>query len=91
MIDIGKNRTLSPLGLAAALSVAMIVVFVACALVELVAPGLRVTHAWVTLFTAVLVTTPQAWLEGVFFSLLFGIVVGSVVAVVHNAIAARGL
>lgn len=91
MIDIGKNRTLSLLGSAIALSLALIVLFVICALAELVAPGLQVTHAWVSLFTLAPIASPQAWLEGLFFSLAFGIVAGSIFAAVHNGVAARGL
>lgn len=91
MIDIGKNRTLSLLGSALALSLVLIALFVICALAELLAPGLRVTHAWVGLFTLAPVTSPLAWLEGIFFSLAAGIVAGSIFAAVHNAVAARGL
>ena len=91
MIDIGKNRTLSLLGSAIALSLVLIVLFVICALTELAAPGLQVTHAWVGLFTLSPVGSPQAWLEGIFFSLAAGILGGSIFASVHNAVAARGL
>ena len=91
MIDIPKNRTLSLLGSAVALSVVLIVVFVACAIVAVVVPGLQFAHAWITLFTLAPVSTPQAWLEGLFFSLALGVVAGSIYAAVHNAIAARGL
>ena len=91
MIDIPKNRTLSLLGSAMALSVALVVLFAICALVAIVAPGLQAPHAWVGLFTLAPVTSPQAWVEGLFFSVAFGIVAGSIFASVHNAVAARGL
>jgi hypothetical protein len=91
MIDIGKNRTLSLLGSAAALSVALVIVFVVCAITALVAPGIQFAHAWIGLFTVAPVPSPQAWLEGLFFSLALGIVAGSIYAAVHNAVAARGL
>ncbi len=91
MTDIANRRTLSPLGLAVAAGVALIVLFVLCALVGLLFPGLQATHAWVALFTLAAVTSPQAWLEGIFFSLAFGILTGTIVAAVHNAVAARGL
>ncbi|WP_332689214.1 hypothetical protein [Devosia sp.] len=91
MTDIANRRTLSMLGLAIAASVALIVLFVLCALVGVLFPNLQATHAWVGLFTLAPLTSPQAWLEGIFFSLAFGIVIGSIVAAVHNAIAARGL
>ena len=45
MIEIPKNRTLSLLGSAMALSVALVVLFAICALVAIVAPGLQAPHA----------------------------------------------
>lgn len=91
MTDIATRRTLSPPGLAIAASVALIVLFVLCALVGLLFPSLQATHAWVALFTLAPVASAQAWFEGIFFSLVFGVVTGSIVAAVHNAVAARGL
>ncbi|MDF2982534.1 MAG: hypothetical protein K0Q69_2306 [Devosia sp.] len=88
---IATRRTMSTLGLAVAASVALIVLFVTCALVGVLFPDLQATHAWVGLFTLAPVTSPQAWLEGIFFSLAFGILTGSIIAAVHNAVAARGL
>ncbi len=91
MIDIGKNRTLSLLGTTIAMSLAFMALFAVCAIGQLIAPGVQATHAWVGLFTLAPVTSPQAWLEGLFFSLVFGIVTGSILAGVHNGVAARGL
>jgi hypothetical protein len=91
MTDLAGQQALSVRGLSLALGVALIVLFVLCALVELLLPGLPATHAWIGLFTLAPVTSPQAWLEGVFYSLVFGIVTGAVVAAVHNAVAVRGL
>lgn len=91
MTDIVSRRTLSILGLATAAGLALALLFVLCALVGVLFPDLQATHAWVALFTLAPVTSPQAWFEGTFFSLIFGIFVGSIVAAVHNAVAARGL
>jgi hypothetical protein len=91
MINLTAKRTLSVLGLTISVSVALIVLFVLCAIAGLVFPDVQATHAWVTLFTLAPVSSPQAWMEGTFFSLAFGVVVGSIVATVHNAVAARGL
>lgn len=91
MTNIAAYRTLSVLASAIALSLALIALFVICAIVQFFAPGLQATHAWVSLFTLAPVTSPQAWLEGIFFSLAFGIVAGSIFAAVHNAVAARGV
>ena len=91
MTNLATRRTLSTLGLGIAASVALIVLFVVCALAGLAFPNLQATHAWVGLFTLSPVTSPQAWLEGIFFSLIFGFLAGSIVAATHNAVAARGL
>ncbi|MBN9345823.1 MAG: hypothetical protein J0I48_06380 [Devosia sp.] len=91
MTNMERYRTLSILGAAVALSLAMVVLFVACGLVELLGGSLQVTHAWVSLFTLSSIGSPQAWLEGLFFSVAFGILTGSIFASVHNAVAARGL
>jgi hypothetical protein len=90
MTDLINARILSVRGLSVAVGAALVVLFVLCALVELLLPGLPATHAWIGLFTLAPVTSPRAWIEGVFYSLIFGIVTGAIVAVVHNAIAERG-
>lgn len=91
MTNLIERRTLSLLGSSIAAGLALVVLFLLCALTALVAPGVQATHAWVSLFTLAPVTSPQAWVEGSFFSLVFGGIVGSVFAAVHNAISARGL
>ncbi|ODT17520.1 MAG: hypothetical protein ABS35_25650 [Kaistia sp. SCN 65-12] len=91
MTNLIERRTLSLLGCSIAAGVALIVLFWLCAFTQLVAPGIQATHAWVGLFTLAPVTSPQAWLEGTFFSLVFGSIAGSIFSTVHNAISARGL
>lgn len=91
MTNMAAYRTLSPLASAIALSIALIVLFVICGIIQLVAPTLQATHAWVGLFTLAPISSPQAWMEGIFFSVAFGTVGGSIFAAVHNAVAARGL
>ena len=60
MINLTAKRTLSVLGLTISVSVALIVLFVLCALAGLVFPDVQATHAWVTLFTLAPVSSPQA-------------------------------
>ena len=91
MSELSRSRLLSPLGSAVALSLALVVLFAVCAVAELIAPGLQVTHAWVSLFTLFPVTSPQAWLEGLFYSVIMGIVAGGIFATAHNAVSKRGL
>lgn len=91
MIDIVRNRTLSLLGSAMAFSLTLVVLFAGCAIISVLLPDLRFAHAWIGLFTTAPANSPQAWLEGLFFSFAVGIVAGSIFAAVHNAVAARGL
>ena len=71
-----SNETLSPAATAVGFSVALIVLFVVCALAQLVAPGLQASHAWVGLFTTAPVMSLQAWIEGLVFSVVFGALYG---------------
>jgi S1-C subfamily serine protease len=84
-MDNRSSQTLSPSAAAVGLSVALIVLFVLCALAELVAPGLRVAHAWVGLFTTAPVQSLQAWIEGLVFSVVFGAIAGAVFALGYSA------
>lgn len=80
-----SNETLSPSAAAVGLSVALIVLFVVCALAQLVAPGLQAAHAWVGLFTTAPVQSLQAWIEGLIFSVVFGAIAGTVFVLGYNA------
>ena len=84
-----SNRTLSPTAAAVGLSAALIVLFVVCALAQLVAPGLQASHAWVGLFTTAPVLSLQAWIEGIVFSVVFGAIAGTIFVLVYNAVIAR--
>jgi hypothetical protein len=80
-----SHETLSVNAAAVGLSVALLVLFVVCAVVQLVAPGLQAAHAWVGLFTTAPVLSFQAWIEGIVFSFVFGAIAGSVFTLVYNA------
>jgi hypothetical protein len=84
-----SNETLSPAAAAVGFSVALIVLFVVCALAQLVAPGLQASHAWVGLFTTAPVLSLQAWIEGIVFSVVFGAIAGTVFVLAYNAVIAR--
>ena len=84
-----SNETLSPNAAAVGLSVALIVLFVVCALAQLIAPGLQATHAWVGLFTTAPVLSLQAWIEGIVFSVVFGAIAGTIFVLAYNAVIAR--
>ena len=80
-----SNETLSPTAAAIGLSVALIVLFVLCALVRIVAPGLQAAHAWVGLFTTAPVQSLQAWIEELVFSVVFGAIGGTIFVFGYNA------
>ena len=82
---IHPTARLSPLAAAFGLAVALIILFVICAIVQALAPGLQATHAWIGLFTAAEPQSVRAWAEGLFFSALFGAVAGAVFAAAYNA------
>ena len=86
---IHSTARLSPLAAAFGLGVALIALFVICAIVQAVAPGLAATHAWVGLFTAAEPGSGRAWAEGIFFSAVFGAFAGAVFVVGYNALARR--
>jgi hypothetical protein len=83
------SQTLSPGASGVGLSVALMVLFVICALAQLVAPGLQAAHAWVGLFTVAPVGSLQAWIEGIAFSIAFGLIGGVVFALAYNGVARR--
>jgi hypothetical protein len=84
------SSRLSPLAAAFGLAAALVVLFVICAVVQMVAPDLPATHAWIGLFTAADAGSVRAWLEGLFYSIVFGAVAGAVFVVGYNTIAGRG-
>ena len=77
---------LSPLAAAFGLSIALIVLFVICAIAEALAPGLPATHAWIGLFTAETTLTARAWAEGLLSSAVFGALAGAAFGASYNAV-----
>jgi hypothetical protein len=85
-----SSRTaLSPLAAAAGLAVALVFLFVLCAIVQAVAPGWPATHAWIGLFTAEPTLSLRAWVDGIVWSSVFGAVAGAVFVATYNAVLSR--
>ncbi|MGH6923700.1 MAG: hypothetical protein ACRED5_08165 [Propylenella sp.] len=80
---------LSPLAAAFGLGVALVALFAICAIVQAFAPGLNATHAWIGLFTAAEPGSVRAWVEGLFYSALFGAFAGAVFVAGYNAVLRR--
>ena len=86
-----SNRTLSLSAAAVGLSLALVALFIVCAVVQLIAPDIQVTHAWVGLFTTAELPSPRAWIEGILFSVVFGLVAGAIFVLGYNRIVTRNL
>jgi hypothetical protein len=84
-----SGGTVSVLRLAVATGISAAVVFVLCWLGTLLPFG-SPTHAYISLFTNADISSGQALLEGTCWSLLFGLLVGAVFALVYNATASIG-
>jgi hypothetical protein len=80
---------LSVLGAAIGVGVALVGLFLVCALVEAVVPDLPATHAWIALFTAADPSSMRAWLEGILYSAIFGALAGVLFGVSYNATLGR--
>ena len=89
--DFGGTATggLSVIRTAFATGISMGVVFILCWIGTLVPFG-SPTHAYISLFTTAEISSGRALLEGTCWSLLFGLLVGAVFALVYNATASFG-
>ena len=86
---IHAHEPLSLLAAAIGLALALIALFAICAIVQMIAPGLPATHAWIGLFTAAEPLSARAWAEGLFFSAVFGAFAGGVFVAGYNAVLRR--
>ena len=82
-------RPLNIVALGWALSVALVVLFVVSLIVALLFPDLRVSHAWVGLFSAAPLDSSRVWIEGIIFSVVFGWITAGVFGTVYNRLIAR--
>lgn len=82
-----KHLQIVPLGWA--LSAALVGIFLVCALLALLLPGIAVSHQWVGLFTLHDPSVPIAWAEGVGGSIAFGWLAALIFAPVYNRIAGK--
>lgn len=79
-----SNGTLSPSAAAVGLSVALVAIFIVCAVVQLVAPNIQATHGWIGLFTTAQLPSLQAWIEGILFSVVFGLIAAGIFVFGYN-------
>ncbi|HEX8841236.1 MAG TPA: hypothetical protein VF757_02945 [Sphingomicrobium sp.] len=84
--EIGEGHTLSVARMAVAGGVTAAAIFVLCWLGTFV-PFSSPTHAYIGLFTNADIRSGVALIEGTCWSLLFGLMVGAVFALIYNATA----
>lgn len=79
------HRRLNVLRLTATGSIVAAMLFAFCWVAAYIAPG-SATHRYIELFTRADIRSGTALVEGVCWSLLAGLIVGAVVALVYNAL-----
>lgn len=84
-----EAHTLSALRLAIAGGVTAATIFLLCWLGTLL-PFSNPTHAYISLFTNAEISSGLALAQGFCWSLLFGVLVGAVFALIYNATASLG-
>ena len=82
-------RHISGVAAGAGVAAALVVVFVLCAIVQVVAPGVQSTHMWVSIFTSSPIGSAGAWISGILSSAVGGFVAGWIFAWVYNFLSAR--
>jgi hypothetical protein len=70
----------------AGVAAALVVVFVLCAVVELLAPSIQASHMWIDLFTTYPVSSLAAWVSGILSNAVGGFVAGYVFAWKYNKV-----
>ena len=83
------TTTLRPSAVAIALAATLVVLFVLCAIAEVIVPAALLSHAWIGLFTTAPVGSARAWIEGIVASIVLGVVGGYIFAVTYNALGSR--
>jgi len=78
------SSTFSPKASAIALAATLVALFVLCAIVQAIVPSAQFSHAWITLFTTAPIGSVTAWLEGIIYSVVIGLIAGHVFAFAYN-------
>ncbi len=83
------NRPIDVVGAAWALSAALVVLFVLCALTGMTLPQFPLAHGWVTLFSTAPLGSAKGFIEGLLASIAFGWITAVVIGLVYNRYVAR--
>jgi hypothetical protein len=79
-----RESAINVVALDTALSAALVVLYVICALAELVLPNLPLAHGWLSLFSVHPVGTVANWAAGIVGSMVFGWITAVVLGLVYN-------
>lgn len=70
-----------------ALAITLVVLFILCAVAQMIFPNFQATHMWLNLFSGAEVGSARLWVEGVLVSALAGYLSGFVFAKSYNLVA----
>jgi 2TM family of unknown function (DUF5676) len=83
------NRPIDVAAAGWALSAALVILFVICALVGMMLPQFSLSHGWLTLFSTAPFGSAKSFIEGILGSVAFGWVTAVVGGLVYNRYVAR--
>ena len=84
-----RAPSINVVALGVAASAALVVLYVLCWLAAVILPDTALSHGWMTLFTPAPVGSVRALIEGVIWSIVFGWVITSVLALIYNKMTSR--
>ena len=83
------NRPIDVVAAGWALSAALVVLFVLCALAGMMLPRFSLAHGWLTLFSTAPLGSCRNFIEGILGSIAFGWIAAVVIGLVYNRLAGR--
>lgn len=84
-------NTMSSVRSGIALASTLAVVFILCAIAQMILPGAQFSHMWLQLFTAAPMGSVAMWVEGFIASLLVGFIAGWCFAHCYNWSSKHGI
>ena len=67
-----------------ALSGALVVLLILCAVAAMLLPGWQLAHTWLTLFSAAEIGSLRNFIDGIVFSVIFGWITAAVLVPIYN-------
>lgn len=88
MMTAHSHARLSISGLGWGFSAALVVLFVLCMLLALLAP-VRLAHGWINLLSDAPIDTSRVWAEGLIWSVVIGWLIALVFGSIYNLVVGR--